>query len=33
MQDGNITAKEAENIMAPIQYEYKYEDFLGDAPY
>lgn len=33
MHDGIITAKEAENIMAPIQYEYKYEDFLGDAPY
>ena len=33
MQDGNITAKEAESIMTPTQYEYEYEDFLGDAPY
>ena len=29
----NITAKEAEKIMVPTQYEYEYDDFLGDAPY
>ena len=29
----NITAKEAEKIMVPTQYEYTYNDFLGDGPY
>lgn len=29
----NITAKEAEKIMVPTQYEYTYDDFLGDGPY
>lgn len=29
----NVTAKEAEKIMVPTQYEYEYDDFLGDVPY
>ena len=34
MEDlGNVSAKEAEKIMVPTQYEYEYNDFLGDAPY
>lgn len=33
LQEGNITAKEAEKIMVPTQYEYEYNDFLGDEPY
>ncbi|MBO7251780.1 MAG: DUF927 domain-containing protein [Oscillospiraceae bacterium] len=32
-QEGTTTAKEAEKIMVPTQYEYEYDDFLGDAPY
>ena len=32
-QEGNIGAKEAEKIMVPSQYEYEYNDFLGDEPY
>lgn len=33
MQDGIMTAKEAESMMIPTQYEYMYDDFLGDDPY
>lgn len=33
LQEGNITAKEAEKIMVPTQYGYEYNDFLGDEPY
>lgn len=33
MQDGSITAREAEKIMVPARYEYEYDDFLGDGPY
>lgn len=33
MQYENFSAKEAEKIMVPAQYEYEYNDFLGDEPY
>lgn len=29
----NIAAKEVERMMVPTQYEYEYDDFLGDGPY